>query len=549
MRLKEILNNLPPSERKLARRKIRIALAQQDFYLFCKALAPDFYTDKKPHLKTICKQLQALYEGRIWKEGYYEEDEFGNKIVKPRHDVEWHIAPTVHDIPKDIVNYVCKKYRMHIPPRHGKSRTLIYYECWVFGQNLRESVITVSYNSLIAEEFSRFVRDEIMKERRDPDSIVFADVFPKVQVKDDDASVTKWSLKGSHFSYLGTGIQGSTTSKGGTLQVVDDPVKDSATAMNEVELEDQWRWYNDTFLSRTDAVGGESINILNMTRWASKDLAGKIDEIPDEKAQWFINTMKVMDEETGAMLCEEILSRSKFYDMKRTMSTPIMRANYFQEPIDVQGRLYQRFIEYDYLPPNVVAIKEEVDPADSGKDYLCGIVYAETSDKLAYVLDILYDNRKVEYTLPLMAKQVTTYGVNKLVMESNAGGRLLANNLKTKLAQDHKWYKTIIQAKPTTSSQNKVARINNMAEIVQTRIIMPRNWENRFDKFAKDVYKYISGGKNAHDDGPDCLTRIAERLTETIGMNAVNKGVYTASSSNTTTTMRPTMRVARIVRR
>lgn len=545
MRLEQTLSSLSEKEQNNAKRKIRIALAQKDFYLFCKALAPDFYTESKPHLKTVCKQLQALYEGRIWKESYFEEDEFGNKILKPKHDVEWHIAPTINDIPKD--SYICKKYRMHMPPRHGKSRTLIYFECWVYGQNIRESVITVSYNSLIAEEFSRFVRDEIMKERRDHESIVFCDVFPKVQVKDDDASVTKWSLKGSHFSYLGTGIQGSTTSKGGTIQVVDDPVKDSATAMNEVELDDQWEWYNNTFLSRTDAVGGESINILNMTRWASKDLAGRIDDIPDEKAQWFINTMKVMNEETGEMLCEDILSRRKFYDMKRTMSTAILRANYFQEPIDVQGRLYKKFIEYDYLPNNIVAIREEIDPADSGRDYLCGIVYAETSDKMAYVLDVLYDNRKVEYTLPLMCKQVTTYGVNKLIMESNSGGRLLANNLKSKLARDYSWYKTIIQAKP--NSQNKVARINNMAEQVQTRIIMPRNWENRFDKFAKDVYKYISGGKNAHDDGPDCLTRVAERLTENNGIGAVNQGAYNTSIKATTNTMRPNIRVARVVRR
>ena len=546
MHLKLIMARLKPEEQKIAKRKIRIALAQKDFYLFCKALAPDFYTDKKPHLKKICNELQALYEGRIWKESYYNTDEFGNKIKMPALDKPWHISKSKHSVPDSA--YVCKKYRMHIPPRHGKSRTLIYFECWVFGQNYKESVITVSYNSLIAEEFSRFVRDEIMRERRDEDSIVFGDVFPKVRIKDDDASVTKWSLQGSHFSYLGTGMQGSTTSKGGTVQVVDDPVKDSVVAMNEQELDAQWSWYNDTFISRTDAVGGESINILNMTRWASKDLAGRIDSIPEEKAQWYINEMKVMNEETGEMLCEEILSRKKFYDMRNTMSMPIMRANYFQEPIDVQGRLYKSFIEYDQLPSNVVAIKEEVDPADSGRDYLCGIVYAETSDKMAYILDILYDNSKVEVTLPKMCRQVTEYGVNKLTMESNSGGRLLAINLKNKLAKDHGWYKTIIQPKATTSSQNKVARINNMAEVVQTRIFMPRNWEKRFDKFAKDVYKYISGGKNAHDDGPDCLTRIAERITETIGMNAVNKGVYPITNSGTMK-QQPTMRVARVVRR
>ena len=60
-------------------------------------------------------------------------------------------------------------------------------------------------------------------------------------------------------------------------------------------------------------------------------------------------------------------------------------------------------------------------------------------------------------------------------------------------------------------------------------------------EFAIDVYKYISGGRNAHDDGPDCLTRIAERLTGTGGIGPVNKCVYGTKNMQ--------IRVARVVER
>ena len=543
-KIKMALSSLPPDEARRAKRKIRIALSQGNFWLFCKTIAPDFYKESRPHLKTICETLQALYENRIWKPSVIVYDKYNMPILRPKPDSEWTIAKTKEEVPADA--FICDNLKMHIPPRHGKSRTLIYYECWCFGQWLQNSVITVSYNALVAEEFSRFVRDEICKTRVDDTTVVFRDIFPNVKVKDDDSSVTKWSLQGSHFSYLGTGMGGTTTSKGGTIQVVDDPIKDSNVALNETELNAQWEWFNNTFLSRTDAVGGHSKLILNHTRWSTKDIAGRIESDKDQRDMWYTLQMKIMNEETGEMLCEEILDRSTFYKITANMNQSIMRANYFQEPLDVQGRLYDSFIEYTTLPDNVVRIAAECDPADTGKDYLCQIIYAETMDHYAYVLDVIYDSRKVEYTMPLMAEHLMEYDVRRLVGESNSGGRLLFENLRKYLETKCGWYKTIIESRPTTGTMNKNSRINNMADTVKRRIFFPHNWEKRFDNFSKDVYSYISGGKNAHDDGPDCLTRIAERITNNETTGPVSKAVPNANLGGKCI---PVIRVARVIRR
>lgn len=544
-RISEVINRLPEEDRLQAKRLIKTALARRNFWLFCKTLAPDFYKESRPHLKRTCQTLQALYEGRIWKEGYDKVDDWGKAVRRPKSDAEWHIANSKDEIPETA--YVTHNLMMNMPPRHGKSRTLIYFECWCFGQNQQERIITVSYNQLVAEEFSRFVRDEIMREHDSAHEITMHDVFPEVEVKDDDASVTKWSLKGNHFSYLGTGMQGSTTSKGGTIQVIDDPIKDSVIAQNDVELDAQYEWVNNTFLSRTDAVGGESINIINMTRWSTRDICGRLLSDIEERDTWYVLKMVVMNEKTGEMLCEDILNRAKYYQLKNRQKLSIFRANYFQEPIDVQGRLYTQFLEYTDLPDNIIGIKAECDPADTGTDFLCMIVYAETSDHFAYVLDILYNDAKVEVTLPLMARMLVANKVNKLVIESNSGGRLIGGNLKREL-EEMKWYRTIIQDKP--QEQNKATRINTMSDIVQSRIFMPKNWLNRFDIFARDVLKYISGGKNAHDDGPDCLTRVAERITEGLGQYVVNRTVIPQNNNNNTQyKMQPVIRVARMIGR
>lgn len=46
-------------------RESKIRKARNNFWEFCKLLAPDFYTDGIAHLKLICDTLQNLYECRL----------------------------------------------------------------------------------------------------------------------------------------------------------------------------------------------------------------------------------------------------------------------------------------------------------------------------------------------------------------------------------------------------------------------------------------------------------------------------------------------------
>lgn len=48
----------------LLREKI-IRKARISFWMFCKALAPDFYTENKPHLKLLCTTLEKLYNKEL----------------------------------------------------------------------------------------------------------------------------------------------------------------------------------------------------------------------------------------------------------------------------------------------------------------------------------------------------------------------------------------------------------------------------------------------------------------------------------------------------
>ena len=235
-------------------RQIKIARAQKVFYEYCRITEPEFYNDKKPHLKKLCDTLDDFYNGRLMK-----TDDSGDPFMK---------------------------LMIRMPPQHSKSRTLVNFTKWVFGKNVEERIITGSYGDAPATDFSRYTRDGIREVKNSQEQYVFSDIFPDVRVKKTDASVQKWALEGQHFSYLGVGCGGAVTGKGATLRLSDDLVKDAEEAMNESSLEKIWRWFSGTFSSRTSAKGGEIKEIVCGTLWGEGDPQMILQET--EGDEWFV---------------------------------------------------------------------------------------------------------------------------------------------------------------------------------------------------------------------------------------------------------------------
>ena len=43
-------------------------------------------------------------------------------------------------------------------------------------------------------------------------------------------------------------------------------------------------------------------------------------------------------------------------------------------------------------------------------------------------------------------------------------------------------------------------------------IYFPYNWHNKYPEFYKAITSYQREGKNLHDDAPDALTGVAEKI-------------------------------------
>lgn len=456
-----------------------LAASRKSFWDFCQTLAPSFYKRDREYLRGMCESMQAFI-----------------------------------DSPKNVLI-------INLPPRHGKSFTCTHLVEWILGRCPSQKIMTGSYNETLSTRFAKKVRDDIQEQKADEGKIVYSDIFPQVRIKDGDASVRLWSLEGHYNSYLATSPGGTATGFGADVLIVDDLIKNDSEAHSEIAKEKQWDWFANTMLSRLEE-GGKIIVV--MTRWATDDLAGRLlMEFPEDEVT-HINYVAMQAD--GEMLCDEILSKKSCEQKRRLMGEDIFLANYQQEPIDVKGRLYSSLKTYDDIPRDSSGhamfknVKCYIDTADTGKDYLCSIIYGEYGGS-AYILDVLYTQKPMEYTEGEVARRLDEYDVRVCDVESNNGGRGFARNidniLKTKLNSRKcriVWFH---------QSQNKQARILSNATRVMDNILFPKDWKVRYPEYYDAMMKFQAAGGNEHDDAPDATTGVWEKMsTHGIKFNRAN---------------------------
>lgn len=433
----------------------RYELARRYFWEYCKIKASNFYKEDREYLKDLCNNLQSFIESE---------------------------------------KRICV---INIPPRHGKSRTAGLLVQWLLGKNNKYKIMTGSYNETLSTTFAKQVRDSISEEDG-----IFGNIFPDTKIKYGEASSSKWALNGNEeANYLATSPTGTATGFGCNLMIIDDVIKNSEEAYNENTLQKIIDWYNNTMLSRTES--GFKILII-MTRWATGDLAGYI--LENNKDVMHISYKAVKDD--NSMLCEDVLSKEDYIAKTQNMNKDIIEANYQQEPIDIKGRLYSKFLTYEYEKiPNFKYIMNYTDTADEGEDYLCSIDYGVSFNNQKYVLDILFTKESMEITEPLQAKMMTKDKVGYSKIESNNGGRGYARNVNREL-KGLKNYHTIVDW--FHQSENKKARILSNSTGVMNNVFFPVDWEVRWPEYATEMKKYQKEGKNKHDDAPDCTTGVYE---------------------------------------
>lgn len=403
--------------------------------------------------------------------------------------------------------FVYKKLMLNLPPQHGKSRTLINFVSWMFGKNPHEKVLTASYNDSTASDFSRYTRDAIDAKRTTSNDLIYADVFPKTKIKQGNAGFEKWALDGQHFSYIGVGIGGSVTSKGGSVLIVDDPIKNAEDSMNENNLDRIWLWYTSTFQSRVSAESGEPIEIVCMTPWAKGDICGRI--LTGKNAdEWFRISMPAYDIANDKMLCDDLFGRKRYFDLKELIEPGIFNANYQMVPLDKTGVLFlrdelNRFKMSDFSTEGVQSILGYIDVMDDGDDSLCFILGHVFHNKV-FVTDVIFTSDKIDVTLPMCVGLAKLHDFDYIRVEANnQGGGFI------RMLREHLIPEKILGIKNTV---NKGTRIMMQYGFIKKYFYFRDDYDrnSQYSKFMDELFTYMKNGTSKHDDAPDALAGLSK---------------------------------------
>ncbi len=226
----------------------------------------------------------------------------------------------------------CRRLMIFMPPRHAKSETVtIRYLAWRLELDPKMNIILGSYNQKLANRFSRRIR-RIVEER--------------VPLAKDRKAVDEWETQaggGVRAVGVGAGITGF----GGSLIVIDDPVKNRADAESATRRDNAWDWFNDDILTRLEP---NSAVIVIQTRWHEDDLSGRIiNRMENGGDTWAIVNLPALAEANdelgraeGEAMWPERFSTKYLLSLKKQMGSYSFSALYQQRPVPKDGGAFKR---------------------------------------------------------------------------------------------------------------------------------------------------------------------------------------------------------------
>jgi predicted phage terminase large subunit-like protein len=215
-----------------------------------------------------------------------------------------------------------------MPPRHGKSQLASrLFPAWCLGRNPRTQIIAASYNSDLANDFGRDVRNIV-------GSPEFGAIFPNVSLAVDSKAANRMNTNHGG-TYIAAGVGTAVTGRGARVALIDDPFKDRAEADSERQREAVWAWYQSTLYTRL--MPGGAIVVIN-TRWHEDDLSGRL---LNGKDKWELLELPAIGPD-GKALWPEWYDVPALERIKANIGAREWSALYQQKPQPDEGTFFQR---------------------------------------------------------------------------------------------------------------------------------------------------------------------------------------------------------------
>lgn len=147
---------------------------------------------------------------------------------------------------------------MSVPPRHGKSDTVLHFIAWLLLRTPTARILYVTHTKSFALKQSKTARKLARA--------------AGVRLSDESNRGDEWETEAGG-GLVSRGIDGEITGRGFDVILVDDPVKSRKVAESALARENLFAWFTEDVFTRLTPTG--SVIVIH-TRWHVDDLIGRL---------------------------------------------------------------------------------------------------------------------------------------------------------------------------------------------------------------------------------------------------------------------------------
>lgn len=433
---------------------------------------------------------------------------------------------------EDVKRGVSRRLVVSMPPRSGKSQlTSVYLPVWLLRQNPRWKIGLISHDPTLATGWGRAVRG-LVEQHGETLGLAIAP---------DAGAVSEWQTtdRGGVTSRSAPGQ--SITGRGFNIMLLDDVVKDFASAHSEASRKAIWEWWLANAETRLEPP---SLVVAIGTRWHEDDFIGRLlsDEYDGDPADWEVISFPALAEEDDVLgrtpgdpllsplLRDETPEQAlvRWAGVKRSVGMYSWSALFQQRPAPAEGAIFDigtfRYWTTDpakatedgtvrFLDPNAAVGTRWLDSWDmafkatDSSDYVVGQRWVRSG-----VDRYLIAQQRGRWSFTQSLERMTAWGdgrgpygrnVHARLVEDKANGTAVIDTLKDKISG-------LIPVNPTES---KAARARSITpEVEAGNVLLPFYGMPGFDWVVELLSELREFDSGAHDDQVDALTQALRRL-------------------------------------
>jgi len=398
-----------------------------------------------------------------------------------------------------------------VPPRHGKSElSSKRFPAWFLGRNPGKSIIAASYNSDLASDFGREVRNIV-------DAPEYHAVF-STRLASDSKAANRWHTNGGG-AYIAAGVGTAVTGRGADVVLVDDPLKNREEADSELSRQRVWDWYTSTAYTRL-APGGRIVVVT--TRWHEDDLTGRLlTAMENGGDRWEVMVLPAINAD-GEALWPDRYSKTALERIKANIGTRDWSALYQQSPAPDEGLYFKRdMMRFYTVPPQHLRFYGASDYAVTadGGDYTVHAIVGVDPDDNIYIIDIWRKRSESNVWIDAFCDLIKRYKPLKWAEEQ---GQIL-KSLGPFIDRRQRETKAYCAREQFTSAADKATRSRSF----QARMAMGKVYFPTLAPWMGDLEAELfafPAGKN--DDQVDSLGLVGRLLDQMVGGRVPPKSAH-----------------------